>query len=1018
MFTRTRWQTLQAAFTIIIAVSAGLISHAADQKLAHFLTRRGDQLYDGDRLFRFISFNIPNLVLMEDAYEFMKPSPWRWPTEYEIEDALESVRQMGGQVARTYVISVFREGSDMGEFIHVRKPGDFNEEGFRALDKLLEVANRKGIRIIIPFVDHAKWWGGVGEYAAFRGKPAEAFWTDPQIIDDFKATIRFVLERKNTYTGIKYRDDPAVFGWETGNEIVPPPEWTRQIAAYIRQLDKNHLILDGQSLNSFPTASLDDPNIDVISSHHYPFGDNHDFVKPIREAHARAKGKKAFFVGEFGFVETPHIANAIQTVIDDGISGALLWSLRMHRREGGFYWHMEVGTGKNIYKAFHWPGFKSGQRYDEQAVVALVREKAYEIRGLKPPALERLAPPTLLPIEKVSAISWQGTTGASGYDIWRAAAEAGPWDKIAANFSDADVQYRPLFNDDTAAVGKKYWYRIVARNSAGESAPSNIVGPVGVVCRTLVDECRDLTQTASTTGKVSLASENARTVQEDCHRFALEPGAEVVYHVGGPIKSWTIYAFAQNDSKLQFQTGTKQGGYRVVKPERKTLPSAQTVYGYLTPILFTGTAGDEATDLKISYLADKPTKTGDSKPGQPQVPKVELSRVEIEFGDVARSSDAAANRPTAPTQLNSSVFIEPGRSVDAALKAIDDAANHGERQLNVVISVLVDLTDELKIDSFGTYEDGTFNYEVFVGETRALLRKNLRRVFERMVQHNMGIFILPHIDPGGRVQQWRNWVDFDPLVSYGGESYSELVLGSIADELVQTIRPNTAVEFCLSGEMGTSLFKYPESYRKIVERLRRRPELKHMKIGVSLNHNKVAGQSNPTGAKDIVLTAEKRLVLQNLIEDCDFIGISAYFPMSVPPTKDDFVRGIDGFMSELNQFGLTVSSETPLQFTEVGIGGRSPLHGEIDVKSAAAKPWEGAGLPQHSPWKDPAMKALRVQYHQNLFDFLTVQPSRYRVTSAFLWSSGSWDPWGRGFPEFADPTIAVAIERHNRGLEH
>ena len=38
----------------------------------------------------------------------------------------------------------------------------------------------------------------------------------------------------------------------------------------------------------------------------------------------------------------------------------------MHRREGGFYWHMEVGTGRNIYKAFHWPGFASGDRYDER----------------------------------------------------------------------------------------------------------------------------------------------------------------------------------------------------------------------------------------------------------------------------------------------------------------------------------------------------------------------------------------------------------------------------------------------------------------------------------------------------------------------------------------------------------------------------------------------------------------------------------------------------------------------------
>ena len=191
---------------------------------------------------------------------------------------------------------------------------------------------------------------------------------------------------RTRYTGVAYRDDPAIFGWETGNEILPTPAWTREIAAYIKQLDKNHLVIDGKSLHGVPTESLDDPNVDVITTHHYPFGEDHDFAKPIRAAHALTKGKKAYFVGEFGFVEMPHIANAIQAAIDDGTSGALLWSLRMHRREGGFYWHMEVGTGRNIYKAFHWPGFASGDRYDERAVMKLVRDKAYEIRGLEPPA--------------------------------------------------------------------------------------------------------------------------------------------------------------------------------------------------------------------------------------------------------------------------------------------------------------------------------------------------------------------------------------------------------------------------------------------------------------------------------------------------------------------------------------------------------------------------------------------------------------------------------------------------------
>ncbi len=37
--------------------------------------------------YRFISFNIPNLLVIEDAFEFTSTSPWRWPDEYEIDDA-------------------------------------------------------------------------------------------------------------------------------------------------------------------------------------------------------------------------------------------------------------------------------------------------------------------------------------------------------------------------------------------------------------------------------------------------------------------------------------------------------------------------------------------------------------------------------------------------------------------------------------------------------------------------------------------------------------------------------------------------------------------------------------------------------------------------------------------------------------------------------------------------------------------------------------------------------------------
>ena len=1002
---------LAMIFAAAVLLSPALA--AADEPM-NFITRQGDKLFDGDREYRFISFNIPNLMVIEDAYEFTKPNPWRWPDEFEIEDSLESVRQMGGQVVRTYVLSVHRDGSDMGEFVHVRKPGEFNEEGFKALDKMIEIARRKGIRVVIPFVDQAKWWGGIGEYAAFRGKPADAFWTDPQIIDDFKKTVRYLLARKNTYTGVAYKDDPTILGWETGNEIDATPEWTRQISAYLKELDPKHLVIDGKSLKAFPKESLDDPNVDVITTHHYPFGVDHDFVKPIRAAHALTKGKKAYFVGEFGFVEMPHISSAINTVVNDGISGALLWSLRMHRREGGFYWHMEVGTGKNIYKAFHWPGFASGERYDERKVLKIVRDKAFAIRGMSPASIDRPAPPKLLPIEKVSAISWQGSAGAESYDVYRSSSADGRWSSIAEKVSDADVQYRPLFHDDSAVPGQSYWYRVVARNTGGDSDPSNSIGPVTPDYRTLVDECRDLSVTASAAGKVTPASENARTVQEDCHRLVLNPGSAIVYRVDGPISGFNVYAFAPTQAELTIESSADGKKFTPIKSQRSVFTSGQTVYGYLTPILFSGSIVDgRFTYLRIAFGDSKtdnkpPGSAGSAKPSG----AVELSAVEIQYDRNEKAAESSSDKEAA--QLNSSIFVYSSRPIDDAVRSIDEAAARGERQLNVVVTILVDLTDDLHIKSFGDFPAYGSDYKPCDDAMRDELKEKLRRVFERMVEHDMGITILPHIDAGGRVQQWRNWVVFDPTEKYAGYSYDELMLGTIADALAETVTPKTRVELALSGEMGASVFAYPEAYRKIVQAMRGRSDLKQLKLGVSLNHGGIAGHNSPTGAKDIKLSDGNREQMQSLINDCDFIGMSFYAPVSVSPTQKDFVLGIERFMNEFKQHGLTIPTTKPMQFSEVGIGGRRMRDGKTDPAKAVETPWEGTADPNDNPWADSTMRQLRREYHAALIEFLVDQPARWRVSSAFLWSMGSWDPLGHGQSEFSDPDIMSAVEKHNR----
>ena len=96
------------AFCLLVVLATRWLV-AAPPAADEFVIRQGDQLTLSGRPFRFLSWNIPNLHYIEDDMRFSHQMPFRWPDEFEIRDALESVRQMGGTVVRTYVLSVRKE---------------------------------------------------------------------------------------------------------------------------------------------------------------------------------------------------------------------------------------------------------------------------------------------------------------------------------------------------------------------------------------------------------------------------------------------------------------------------------------------------------------------------------------------------------------------------------------------------------------------------------------------------------------------------------------------------------------------------------------------------------------------------------------------------------------------------------------------------------------------------------------------------------------------------------------------
>jgi mannan endo-1,4-beta-mannosidase len=576
----------------------------AEPAFRDFITVQGDQLMEGNRPFRFISWNVPNLHLIEDRFGFAATNAWCLPDRFEITDALSTVRQMGGTVARTYSISVVRGNDPPPRAAHVLGPGRFNEEAFRSLDLMLQVANEQGVRLIIPLVNNWIWMGGRGEYAAFRGKTGDDFWTDPQLIADFKRTIQFMLTRTNTLTGVRYCDDKAILCWETGNELSSPVPWTRAIAAYIKSLDTNHLVMDGYH-RALRSEVLAMPEVDIVGTHHYPDSRHPErsFVEPIRANAALAKGKKPYVVGEFGFVSTSQMAEAMQTIAYSSAAGGLLWSLRFRDRDGGFYWHSEP-LGGNQYKAFHWPGSAIGAAYDETNLMALVRRWAFAIRGLTPPPIPAPAPPTLLPIADPAAISWQGTVGAADYTVERAPEADGPWKEIGGKIDEGFVQYRPLFADESAPAGVWY-YRVRANNEAGVSAPSNVAGPVSVTRATLVDELADFSKIYARAGGLKIATRDCRNAREDAHRAAGMAGDALIYRLPAGLTGFRVFAFFPKDmADLKFAVSEDGKTWRDRPARREIYFDGAHDYNYWKSALYHAEGVGGAKFLKIELAGE------------------------------------------------------------------------------------------------------------------------------------------------------------------------------------------------------------------------------------------------------------------------------------------------------------------------------------------------------------------------------------------------------------------------------
>jgi mannan endo-1,4-beta-mannosidase len=376
---------LLCAAAVLATAGNPLIAHDSDQEAdrkhhSPFVSREGSELYLHGRPYRFAGSNnyypiykSPSMVtaLLDKAAaaDFRVMRVW-------------STVVIGNQDGSNSV-----DGAKEGVYTHYwdgTAPA-FNDgaDGMQRLDFVVAEAAKRNIRLILPLVNNWNEFGGMNQYVRWRGgQYHDEFYTDATIKGWYKAWISHLLNRTNSITGIKYKDDPTILMWELANEprciggggangyprspnctTTTLVSWAGEMSRYIKSLDRNHLVSVGDEgflclpnatdwtencndgVDSYAFAAL--PHVDAMSVHLYPDSDSWgktpewgtDWI--LKHVQKAKKLRKAVYLGEFGTkakgVRNPVYFEWTRALFFSGANGGLYWILSDVQDNGTLY---------------------------------------------------------------------------------------------------------------------------------------------------------------------------------------------------------------------------------------------------------------------------------------------------------------------------------------------------------------------------------------------------------------------------------------------------------------------------------------------------------------------------------------------------------------------------------------------------------------------------------------------------------------------------------------------------------
>jgi mannan endo-1,4-beta-mannosidase len=294
----------------------------------------------------------------KDGFKFMGANldPWRFNTAIgEIYSQAEIENWVYNAVWYTHA-RVIRMHMNGGAF----EPtvGNYGESAFIQLDYLLAAASNNNVYVLISLRDYCwspwppdnrcydSYWYMDGGTQANPKK--DNILTLSDSMTAFKNFISHVVNRVNTVTGVAYKNDPNIFGWELINEpnmVSGIDVWFSNVGGYVKSIDPNHLVgmatgdlsSSGWDPSSGDWNKINVPELDFIDLHYYA-----DLYNPgntnwgARLTQVLGKAvtlNKPLIMGEFGYPNNypeskiENLYGAVNSIsLNAGVAGVMPYS--------------------------------------------------------------------------------------------------------------------------------------------------------------------------------------------------------------------------------------------------------------------------------------------------------------------------------------------------------------------------------------------------------------------------------------------------------------------------------------------------------------------------------------------------------------------------------------------------------------------------------------------------------------------------------------------------------------------